>query len=125
MILIDTSSWIEQLRKSGDLSVRQRVENLLKTGEAAWCPIVRLELWSGARGRHERKVLLEMDQTLRSLEINGDIWNRAVSITKKTRENGITVPATDVLVYACAAFHRVSLEHNDNHFTMIDALETV
>lgn len=47
--LIDTSSWIEQPRSGGDRVVRERVESLLLSGEAAWCPVVRLELPNGAR----------------------------------------------------------------------------
>ena len=54
MRLVDTSSWIEQLRRGGDAAVRERVEALLMAGEAAWCPIVRLELWNGARSERKR-----------------------------------------------------------------------
>ena len=69
MKLIDTSSWIEQLRRDGDATVRVRVEELLSAGEAAWCPIVRLELWNGARGEAERQVLREMEADIPTLEI--------------------------------------------------------
>lgn len=64
MRLIDTSAWIHALREDGDPSVASRVRALLETGEAAWCPMVQLELWNGARGDHERRVLKEMASDL-------------------------------------------------------------
>ena len=122
MRLVDTSSWIEQLRRGGDPAVRERVEALLSSGEAAWCPIVRLELWNGARGHHERTVLLEMEKEIKSLEIGSPVWDGAAMLARSARERGITVPETDLLVAACAEHHGVALEHNDSHFGLIAAL---
>ena len=50
MKLIDTSSWIDALRRDGDPQIRARVVALMASGEAAWCDLVRLELWNGLRG---------------------------------------------------------------------------
>lgn len=122
MKLVDTSSWIEQLRKGGDRSVRARVEELLSSGEAAWCPIVRLELWNGARGDAERRVLREMDREIVSLEITPSVWSHAIVLATAARKKGVTVPATDLLVAACAGEHDVAIEHHDAHFELIDAL---
>jgi predicted nucleic acid-binding protein len=122
MKLVDTSSWIEQLRHGGDPAVRQRVEDLLRTGEAVWCPVVRLELWNGARGDRERTVLREMEKELTCLEIGPPVWDRAVSLARSAREQGVTLPVTDLLVAACAFHHGVAIEHNDAHF---DRLATV
>ena len=122
MELVDTSAWIEQLRKDGDSWIRERVEALLGTGEAAWCPMVRLELWNGARGDAERSVLGEMDNELPILEIAESTWIRAVELATSTRKNGITIPATDLLVAACAQTHGVGLLHYDNHFDLLDGV---
>lgn len=119
MTLIDTSSWIEQLRKGGDIAVRDRVERLLSTGEAAWCSMVRLELCNGARGDAERQVLADMERALPSLAIDEEVWNHAISLAAQAREQGVTVPATDLLVWSCAAVHRIDVEHNDRHFHLL------
>ncbi len=37
---------------NGDRDVAERVRALLETGEAAWCPMIRVELWNGVRGIH-------------------------------------------------------------------------
>lgn len=122
MKLVDTSSWIEQLRRDGDAAVRRRVEELLLAGEAAWCPVVRLELWNGARGATERRILREMDSGLPSLEIGPPVWERAVRMAFAARTHGVTVPCTDLLVAACARHHNVAIEHSDAHFDLISAL---
>ena len=122
MTLIDTSAWIEQLRRGGDATIRRQVEMLLTAGDGAWCPLVRLELWNGARGTAERAVLNEMETTLSSLEIDAAVWDRAVALGAAARERGIKVPATDLLVAACARHHGVSLLHFDGHFDLVGEL---
>ena len=122
MTVIDTSAWIEQLRRGGDASVRKHVEALLASGEAAWCPLVRLELWNGARGEKERTALTEMEETLPSLAIDAAIWDHAATLASGARQRGITVPATDLLVASCARHHDVPLLHHDRHFELIDSL---
>jgi predicted nucleic acid-binding protein len=122
MKLVDTSSWIEQLRRGGDPAVRERVEALLLTGEAAWCPMVRLELWNGAQGERERAVLREMEREVAALEIGEEVWDLAAGLARGARQKGVTVPATDLLVAACAYHHGLGIEHNDSHFGLIATL---
>ena len=119
MTLIDTSAWIEQLRRGGDTAIRRQVETLLAAGDGAWCPLVRLELWNGARGMAERSVLQEMETTLPSLGMEAAVWDRAVALAAGARAKGITVPATDLLVAACAHHHGAALLHYDGHFDQI------
>ncbi len=120
MKLVDTSSWIESLRTGGDPVVTERVRALLAAGEAAWCPVIRLELWNGARGEHEKRVLREMERQLPELAILPAVWARAFDLARKSRAAGETVPPVDILIAACAAHHGVTLEHCDAHF---DALK--
>ena len=122
MTLIDTSAWIEQLRRDGDAAVRRQVEALLLAGGAAWCPLVQLELWNGARGTGERTVLKEMEKTIPSLAIDEAVWHDAVALASGARERGITVPTTDLLVASCARQHDVTLLHCDSHFDLIATL---
>lgn len=122
MILVDTSSWIHFLRPNGDPKVRARVERSLRSGEACWCPLVQLELWNGARGKRERKVLREFARVLPELSIDQEVWTRAYELATGARERGVTVPATDVLIAACALRHGTGLESADSDF---DRLTTV
>lgn len=119
MTLIDTSAWIEHLRKDGNGEVRSRVSAVLLSGDAAWCPVVRVELWNGARGTREYAVLREMESTLHDLPIDETVWGSATELAKKCRASGLTIPATDIVIAACAARHGVGLEHADRHFDLI------
>lgn len=122
MKLIDTSAWIHALRADGDPQIRARVHALLRSGDAAWCAIVRLELWTGARGQHEKRVLREMERDLPELEITGEIWDDACNLAGLARDHGHTIPATDFLIAACARLHRVKIEHEDEHLRTIAKL---
>ena len=122
MTLIDTSAWIEQLRHGGDEATRQQVEALLSAGDAAWCPPVRLELWNGARGEGERVILEEMEAGIPSLGIDEAIWSDAIALASDARKQGITVPATDLLIASCARHYGVRLLHCDRHFDAIAEL---
>jgi predicted nucleic acid-binding protein len=116
MVLVDTSSWIHMLRADGDKAVRARVEALLVAGTACWCPLVRLELWNGARGDRDKKALRDFENRLEELPITGDVWTLAYSLAKKARSSGATAPASDILIAACAQFHEMPLEHADSDF---------
>ncbi|MGA2261098.1 MAG: PIN domain-containing protein [Acidobacteriota bacterium] len=122
MKLVDTSAWIHALRPNGDPQIRARVNVLLQSGDAAWCALVRLELWTGARGPHEKRVLREMERDLPDLEINGATWDAACELARLARESGHTIPATDLLIAACAQLHGVEIEHEDEHFNVIAKL---
>ncbi len=122
MLLIDTSSWIHLLRPDGDLEVRARVERALQGGEACWCPIVRLELWNGAGGDREKKALREFERLLPELGIDDDGWRDAYELARKARSGGVTIPATDLLIAACARRHEADLEHSDSDFDQFEKL---
>lgn len=122
MILVDTSSWIHLLRPNGDPAVRARVEAALKSGEACWCPIVQLELWNGARGARERKVLREFARVLPEASIDTEVWAMAYELAIRARTAGVTVPATDVLIAACALRHGADLESADSDFDHLDQI---
>src|ERR1700742_2404821 len=110
------------LRPNGDAAVKVRVLRALDTGEACWCPVIRLELWNGAGGERERKVLREFEQALPELAIDQAVWNAAYDLARRARSAGISVPATDILIAACARHHQVELEHADSDFSHLEKL---
>lgn len=115
MTIVDSSSWIEALRERGDPVVRAHVESLLNAGEAAWCPMIRLELWGGVRGGGERKKLEFLESRVDLLDINDGVWKESIRLVTKARSAGLTVPAADVLIVATALYHEVPVEHCDQH----------
>lgn len=122
-VLVDSSLWVHQLRKSGEPAKRGRVNALLASGEAAWCPPVRLELWRGVTNDTERKTLRHYEKSLPEYEISSDVWERAVRLADRGRATGVTVPLADLLIFACAKTHGLDLAHDDAHFDELATLE--
>jgi predicted nucleic acid-binding protein len=122
MKLIDTSSWIDAMRRDGDPAVRARVQALMQSGEAAWCDFVRLELWNGLRGAAERKQMEALEADIALLPTNDAVWSRARELARRARAAGQTVPGGDLVIAACAWEHGVEMEHDDAHLTALAAL---
>jgi predicted nucleic acid-binding protein len=122
-VLVDSSLWVHQLRKSGDGGKRDRVNALLEGGEAAWCPAVRLELWRGVTNDAERKTLRRYESLLPDYEISAEVWNRSIQLADRARASGVTVPLADLLIFACAKIHRLDVAHDDAHFDELAKLE--
>ncbi|MDD9988070.1 MAG: PIN domain-containing protein [Spirochaetaceae bacterium] len=132
MILVDTSSWIHFLRPQGDPEVRSRVDAALRAGQACWCPPVQLELWNGARGAQEHRVLRHFARTLPEVPIDEGVWQAAYDLARRARARGVseanltqrvTAPAADVLIAACARRHGASLEYADSDFDLLEPVE--
>ncbi len=117
--LIDTSCWIEALRVSGNKKIRKKVHELLVEGRAAWCEMILLELWNGARGRSERRMLDDLKQEITMLPISGEVWSLARKLARDCREEGKTVPSTDILIVSCGLGNKTEIEHQDKHFDVI------
>lgn len=122
MKLIDTSSWVEALRQKGDAEVRRRVQILLQGAEAAWCDLVRVELWNGLRGPAERKMMEQLEADITLLPTTDRVWEKSRELARRCRNQGLTVPATDLIIAACAWDHQVEIEHRDAHLTALSAL---
>jgi predicted nucleic acid-binding protein len=119
IVLVDTSSWVEALRSSGRLDIRERVRNLLLNGLAAWCDMIAVELWNGARGDYEKKKLAELEKQITCLPITVNVWQLARILAQRCRNTGHTVPSADLVIAACGLSHNVSIEHCDDHFDLI------
>jgi predicted nucleic acid-binding protein len=120
-VLIDTSAWIEALRVRGDEDIRAEVYALIQSGRAAWCHIVRLELWAGAHPK-EFPRLEELCRSIRDLETPEQVWRGAYDLARRARGKGFSVPANDLLIAACARFHGAEIVHKDRHFDQIKSL---
>jgi predicted nucleic acid-binding protein len=121
--LVDTSLWVHQLRRGGNPAKRERVNALLESGDAAWCPAVRLELWRGVTNDAERKTLRRYEALLPDYEVSVDVWERAIRLADRGRASGVTVPLADLLIFACAKIHGLGIAHDDEHFDDLAKLE--
>ncbi len=121
-VLIDTSAWIEALRRDGKGAIRDAVSDVTRNGRAILCDMVLLELWIGARGDAERDVLLALEADVLTLPTTPEVWQEARRLGQVCRSRGLTVPATDLLIAAFAKHHGLDLLHNDRHFPLISGV---
>jgi predicted nucleic acid-binding protein len=120
--LIDTSAWIETLRSTGEPAIRTRVGSLTAGDRAVLCDVVRLELWNGARSAGDHRLLRELEANLETVPTTAEVWELARELARIARGQGLTVPATDLLIAACAEHHGLGLLHNDAHFDKLAEL---
>lgn len=121
-VLIDTSAWIEAMRRRGDEAVRAEVRSVLRAGRGRFCDLVRLELWSGIGGDDERRWLSEMEHVVATVPTDDQVWQEARRLALTSRRQGLTLPATDLLIAACARVHGLELLHRDTHFDHLSDL---
>jgi predicted nucleic acid-binding protein len=118
MVLVDSSAWIEALRRNGDLRVKLAVEGLLDAYEAQWCTPVRLEVLGGAR-KEERTRLGRHFSVIPYRPVREDDWERAIPLGWRLRDAGLTVPWLDVVIAAVALADNVRIYAVDAHFPEI------
>jgi predicted nucleic acid-binding protein len=118
--LIDTSSWIQFLRRGGNASVKQRVRDLLKDGSVATCPVVLAELWMGAGSAKDRQDVQELQDVLPCLPMDQQTWDLSYRLARVCCERGTPVPASDLLIAACAFFHGATIDAEDKHFATLE-----
>lgn len=121
LVLIDTSIWINLLRKPEQADLA-RMQMLLQDGAAAWCEMVKLELWTGVRDAKERKQLSALDNAVKMLSINEQVWQDACITGGFARSKGITAPPSDHIIYACARKYDAELWHSDKHLDLLARL---
>jgi len=81
--------------------------------------MVRLELWNGAGGEREKRVLRDFERQLPDLPVSDDVWNEAAELARQARASAVTVPAADLLIAACARHHGATLEAADSDFDLL------
>jgi predicted nucleic acid-binding protein len=121
MVLVDSSVWIESLRRRGRIEIKLAVEALLDTYEAQWCSPVRLEVLGGARPEERERLGLYFS-VIPYRRCDESDWNRAVALAWELRDKGVTVPWLDVVVAALVLHDNNRLFAIDTHFRRISEL---
>ena len=113
------------MREGGDEPTRRRVGELLESGTARFTDIVRLELCNGLGGADQRRFLRQLVKLVETVPTTPTVWSAARTLAESARRRGVTIPATDVLVFAAARVHGLELLHRDAHFDRLAGLAEV
>lgn len=86
------------------------------------CDLVLLELWNGAQAPKEHRLLHEIEEELETVPTTPEVWALARDLARLARGKGLTVPAADLVIAACAEYHQLGLIHNDSHYDQLEKL---
>ncbi len=118
MVLVDSSVWIEALRRDGRLDVKLALENLLEEYEASWCGPVKLEVLGGAR-QQERKALEEQFSCIPYFPMTDAAWDAAKNLAWRLRDRGCTAPWNDILIASLSVKAECRIYAVDKHFNLM------
>ena len=115
MVLVDTSIWIEVLRKDGSLDL----EALIDFDEVVTCAPIVQEVLQGIRNPRAhalaREAMLSLPTVGSPLPI--DLYLDAAEFYRAARRGGFTIRSSvDCLIAACAARHSLTVLHRDRDF---------
>jgi len=121
VVLVDTSIWIDVLRRGDGLDL----EALVDFDEVVTCPPVVQEVLQGIREPAAHSFVREAMLALPTVEspMPLDVYLEAAELFRSARRGGFTVRSSvDCLIAACAARHSLAVLHRDRDF---DALAKV
>ena len=118
MPLIDTSAWIEYLRKTGsrtNVEVRRTLDN-----DAQICDAIRMEILAGARDQQHVTQLEKLLARATTIKTEPVDYDNAAAIYRACRKLGVTVRAQiDCLIAAIAIRTNTKIIHHDSDFDAI------
>jgi len=116
MKLVDSSAWVEFLRRKGDPKVKDIVARLLQMDQSAYtCPI-RFELLSGVRPGEEG----DLEQAFglsHHYPFEQDDWPEAARLERQLRGSGLNMPRNDLFVATLAIRAGLVILCRDAHFS--------
>lgn len=118
MVLVDSSIWIEALRRDGNVMTKLAIKGLLEENEAAHCSAVKLEVMGGAR-LEERRKLTEYFEVIPYMPVTEKDWSAAVLLSWKLREKGHVVKWNDLLIATVALRRDIRVFAKDKHFDIM------
>ena len=121
MILVDTSAWVEFLRKTGHPTHLTLKRLLQQHAPIATTEVVIMEVLAGAASNADYTCMRALLLALPRVRVRGlPDFENAVDLFRKCRAKGRTVRTlVDCLIAAVAIRERVSLLHNDRDFDVL------
>lgn len=118
MILVDTSVWIEMLRRQRPLDL----ERIVDFTQIVTCPPVVQEVLQGIHDERAFRIAREAMLALPNVEspMPVEVWLEAAQLYRNARAAGVTVRSgTDCLIAACALRHDLEVLHRDRDYAQL------
>jgi hypothetical protein len=122
MVLVDSSVWIEAVRRDGSLEYKLGLKGLIEVAEAMFCGPVKLEFLGGARVQ-ERKRMSSYFECIPYRAMDDSAWEFAKDCAWRLRDKGHSLPWNDILIASLSLKWICRVYAKDRHFeTMRDVL---
>lgn len=121
MILVDSSVWIEALRRDGRLDIKLAVEGLLEADEALICAPIRLKVLAGAQPEDREQIARHLSLVPDRPCVDED-WNRSTRLAWKCRDAGVAIPPEHAFVASIALHDGIRIFATDEVFDAICSL---
>ena len=118
MILVDTSVWIEALRRDRPL----QLEQLVDFDEIVTCLPILQEVLQGFRDERAFRLARDSMTALPTVEspLRQEIFEEAANLYRSARRSGLTVRSSvDCLIAACAIRNDLTVLHRDRDFPLL------
>jgi len=89
----------------------------LRSGKAALCQPVLLELRAGLKRKEEFDLIQDYVDVLPILPVTDKVWETAGERARFFRSKGLTVSNFDILIFAVAECHNTNIITIDSHFS--------
>ena len=123
MYLVDTSVWIEFLRRRGSPKIQAELAPLIRNGSIALTEWIILELMAGIGTGENSGDLLGRLAPVQRLSLPDTGWNATWDMAAHLRKKGVSPSAADCLIATVAILHETPLIHCDSDFSLIAAHE--
>jgi len=121
MILVDSSCWVEFYKPDGNAEVREAVLEALRSGRAAVCAMIRVEILGYIKGKREFDIVSRDFDALTCIETGAAEVDAAVHAGRCLRAKGATVPPSDLLIAGVAMANDAVVLHSDADFVRVAA----
>jgi predicted nucleic acid-binding protein len=118
-VLLDSSALIEYYRSSGSPIVQAAVAKAIAAEHAAINGIIQVEILVFAPDEASYRKLLADFQAFLWLDLGPEEFALATELGFRLRRQGVTVPATDLMIAASALQAGATLYHVDAHYDLI------
>ena len=118
LALVDTSAWIEYLKRTSHPIVKE-IESALLFNTAAICQLVLAELIQGSKSEKEIALIMDLVLVVKVLKESESTWQQAGFLANKLRKRGKTISLIDCYLAVLAKENKTIILTLDKHFSTI------
>jgi predicted nucleic acid-binding protein len=121
MILIDSTIYIDWLRRRADIA--ELLEPWVMAQSAACCGIIRAEVIRGVVHPAQKAKMHELFDLMPDLPTELRTWRHACELAWELDRHGTVLPLSDLVIAVCAQHARATVISTDPHFSKVPGLK--